>query len=240
MSTKNGFWRWCRNPPELPKNRHKKLLVGGLIFSVLGVSMLASSVSFYGGLMGGQTSVLALPGTILSVVNLAEGPYYMQNVTYQPIGATNASTVQNYENWTRAIQEKNWSKVLSFGGSVGYGYDDDFASINATVINMGEQNLTVTYIEIYRGDYLFALIEGPFIVKAHTVGIVNFQVYNLTELSKIHEQLITQIYNQESENSEVLFAGRVIYRVVLKTEEGVTAAFEKFLFPTAYFSPGSS
>jgi len=239
MSNKNGFWRWCRNPPEIPKSRHKKLLVGSLICSILGVSMLVSSVTFYSGLMGGQTSALAVSSTILSVASLAEGPYYIQNVTYQPIAETNVSTVQNYELWMRAIQEKNWSKVLSFGG-FGCHINDDFASLNTTVINMGEQNLTVTSIEIYRGDHLFALIEGPFTVKAHTVGIVNFQVYNLTELSKIHEQLITQIYNQECGNNETVFAGRVIYRAVLKTAEGLTDTFEKFLFPTAYFSPGSS
>jgi hypothetical protein len=238
MSTKNSFWDWCRNPPEIPKNRHKKLLVSSLICSILGVSIFASLVPFYSGLMGGQTSTLALPSTILSVANLAEGPYYIQNATYEPIGETNASTVQNYELWMRAIQE-NKLNVLSFGGGRIHG-DDNFASLNTTVINMGEQNLTVTSIEIYRGDHLFALIEGPFIVNARTVGIVNFQVYNLTELSKIHEQLITQIHNQEGGNNETIFAGRVIYRAILKTSEGVTDTFEKFLFPTAYFSPGSS
>lgn len=238
MSNKNGFWRWCRNPPEIPKNGHKKLLVGGLICSVLGVSVLVSSVTFYSVLMGGQTSAFVLPGTILSVANLAEGPYYIQNVTYQPIAETSNSTVQNYDMRMMAIQE-NSSYVLSFGGCRSHGADN-FGSINTTVINMGEQDLTVTSIEIYCGDHLFALIDGPFTVKAHTVGIVNFQVYNLTELSKIHEQLITQIYNQESGNNEILFAGRVIYRVVLKTEEGLTDTFEKFIIPTAYFSPGSS
>lgn len=235
MSTKDSFWDWCRIPPEVPKNRHKKLLVCSLICSILGVTML-SSVTFYSGLMSGQTSALALSNTVLSVANVAEGPYYIQNVTYQPIAETNASTIQNYEIWIGAIQEKNWSKVLSFGGYKCHSNDDGFASLNTTVINMGEQNLTVTSIEIYCGDHLFALIEGSFTVKTHTVGIVNFQVYNLTELSKIHAQLITQIYDQESGDNEMVFAGRVIYRVVLKTSEGVTAVFEKFLFPTAYFS----
>jgi hypothetical protein len=234
MSNKHGFWRWCRNPPELPKSKHKKLLVGSLVCSILRVSMLVSSIAFYSGLMGGQTSILALSSTILSVAHLAEGPYYIQNVTYQPIGETNASTVQDYENWTRAIQDENWSKVLSFGGGGGYG-DDDVGSINATVINMGEQNFTVTSIEMYRGDYLFALIEGPFTVNAHTVGIVNFQVYNLTELSKIEAQLVRQAFAQGGGDNEAVFAGRVIYRVVLKTSEGVTAAFEKFLFGTDYY-----
>jgi len=235
MSAKDSFWDWCRNPPEIPKNRHKKLLVGGLICSILGVSMLVSLVSFYSGLMGGQTSAIALSNTILSVANLAEGPYYIQNATYEPIAETNASTVQNYELWMGAIHEKNWSEVLSFGGFGGY-YDDDFASLNITVINMGEQDLTATSIEIYRGDNLFALIEGPFIVHSRTVGIVNFQVYNLTELSKIEAQLITQSHNQDGGNNEMIFAGRVIYRVVLKTAEGVTDTFEKFLFGTTYFS----
>jgi len=238
MSSKNSFWDWCRNPPEIPKNRHKKLVVSSLICSILGVSMLVSSVAFYSGLMGGQTSALALSSTILSVANLAEGPYYIQNVTYQPIGETNASTVQNYELWMKSIQENNW-KVLSFGGYKGHG-NDDFASLNTTVTNMGEQNLTVTSIEIYRGDNLFALIEGPFIVKAHTVGIVNFQVYNLTELSKIEAQLVKQAHAQGGGENETVFAGRVIYRVVLKTAEGVTTAFEKFLFGTAYYLDVSS
>jgi hypothetical protein len=184
--------------------------------------------------MGGQTSALALSTTILSVANLAEGPYYIQNVTYEPIAETNNSTVQNYENWARAIQENGWSKVLSFGGCRGTSYDD-VASLNTTVTNMGDQNLTVTSIEMYRGDYLFALIEGPFTVKAHTVGIVNFQVYNLTELSKIEAQLVRQAFVEGGGDNEGVFAGRVVYRVVLKTAEGVTATFEKFLFGTAYY-----
>jgi hypothetical protein len=237
MSTKDSFWDWCRIPPEIPKNRHKKLLAGSLICSILGVSMLVSSIAFYGGLMGGQTSTLALSSTILSVASLAEGPYYIQNVTYQLIAEANASTVPNYDLQMKIIQE-NKSRVLSFGGGDGYG-NDTFASVNRTVINMGEQNLTVTSIEIYRGDHLFALIEGPLIVKAHTVGIINFQVYNLTELSKIHEQLITQSY-QEGGNDEMIFGGRVMYRIAMKSEEGVTNTFEPFIIPTAEFLPGSS
>jgi hypothetical protein len=237
MSLKDSFWDWCRMPPEMPKNRHKKLLVGSLVCSVLGVSILVSSIAFYGGLMGGQTSALAVSSSILSVASLAEGPYYIQNVTYQQTAEANASTVPNYDLQMKIIQE-NKSRVLSFGGGDGYG-NDTFASVNRTVINMGEQNLTVTSIEIYRGDHLFALIEGPLIVKAHTVGIINFQVYNLTELSKIHEQLITQSY-QEGGNDEMIFGGRVMYRIVMKSEEGVTNTFEPFIIPTAEFLPGSS
>ncbi|PVX23664.1 MAG: hypothetical protein CW716_11645 [Candidatus Bathyarchaeum sp.] len=234
MTNKNGFWRWCRNPPEIPKTKHKKLLVGCLICSVLGVSMLVSSVAFYGGFMSGQTSTIALSSAILSVANLAEGPYYIQNVTYQPIAEANNSTVENYDMWMRMIQENPSFEVLSFGGGRGRGYDD-VASLNTTVINMGDQNFTVTSIEIYRGDYLFALIEGPFTVNARTVGIVNFQVYNLTELSKIHEQLKTRIYNQENEHNETLFGGQVVYHVILKTAEGVTDTFETFVFPLVSF-----
>jgi hypothetical protein len=237
MSLKDSFWDWCRMPPEMPKNRHKKLLVGSLVCSVLGVSILVSSIAFYGGLMGGQTNALAVSSSILSVASLAEGPYYIQNVTYEPIAEANASTLQNYDIRMKLIQESK-SSALRFGGGSGYG-NDTFASVNTTVVNMGEQNFTVTSIEIYRGDHLFALIEGPFIVKAHTVGIVNFQVYNLTELSKIHEQLLKQSY-QEGGNDEMIFGGGVIYRVVLKTEEGVTDTFKPFIIPTAEFLAGSS
>ena len=88
MSTGNKFVNWCRMPPEPPKNRHKKLLAGSLIFAVLSVSLFASLPLFSVSMMAGQTGALVAPSVVLSVANLAEGPKYIQNVTYQRVNDT--------------------------------------------------------------------------------------------------------------------------------------------------------
>ena len=239
MSIGNNFWHWCRIPPQPPKNRHKKLLASSMLCTIIGISIFASLAPFYGGMMAGQTSALLLPGTVLSVANSGDGPFYIKNATFQPVTETNNSIVQNYEPSMQRIIQDNPSRVLSFGTTSGYRADDS-GNINATIVNFGDKDLTVTSIEIYRGNYLFASLDGPFIVTAHTAGIVNFQICNLTELSKTEAQLITQIHNQEGGSNITIFAGRVMYTGIVKTSDGVTASFDKFLFPTDYFSRISS
>ena len=233
MSIGNNFWHWCRIPPEPPKNRHKKILASSLLCTILGVSIFAALAPFYGGLMVGGGSSFA----VLSVANLGEGPSYIQNVTYQPVAEANNSTVPNYEETKQWFQD-NKPGALSIGGEAVIGEigRDDLSSINTTIINFGEKDLTATTIEIYRGADLFASIEGPFIVRAQSVGTVNFQVYNLKELSKTDAQKVIQFYSQQGESNETIFAGRVMYTITLKTSEGATASFDKFLFPTDYFS----
>ena len=234
MSFGKNFWHWCKIPPEPPKNRHKKLFASSLLCTMIGISLFAALATFSGSLMIGQGGSFAL----LSVANLAEGPSYIQNATYQTVAEANNSTVQNYELSMKGIQD-NKSDALMLGGESGY-RSDDLGSINATIINLGERDMTATAIEIYRGANLFASIDGPFIVRAHSIGIVNFQVYNLKELSKTDAQQVIQFYSQQGGGNETIFAGRVMYTIILKTSDDVTASFEKFLFPTDYFSQVSS
>lgn len=234
MSSGNNFWHWCKIPPEPPKNKHKKLFASSLI-CVLAVSIFAGFTPFYAGLMAGQTSALVLPGTILSVANLAEGPSYIQNVTYQPVAEANNLTIQNYEQTMQWIQN-NPSRVLSFGGSGSYGSGDSGCT-NSTIINFGDTAFTVTSIEIYQGNTLFAIINGTFTVKAHTMGIVDFQMYNCTELSKWETQQLTRSNANDGESNETIcnwpYDWRpVVYTAVVKTAEGLTATFETLVFPT--------
>lgn len=238
MSIGNNFWHWCRISPQPPKNRHKKLLASTMLCTIIGISIFASLAPFYGSLMAGPGG-LELSSTILSVANSGDGPFYIKNATFQPVAETNNSIVQNYEPSMQRIIQDNPSRDLSFGATSGYCADDS-GNINATIVNFGDKDLTVTSIEIYRGNYLFASLDGPFIVTAHTAGTVNFQVYNLAELSKTEAQLITQIRNQQGGSNITIFAGRVMYTGIVKTSDGVTASFEKFLFPTDYFSRISS
>ena len=232
MSVGNNFWHWCRIPPEPPKNRHKKLLASSLLCTIIGFSIFASLAPFYGGLIAGQGSALAASSTILSVANLAEGPFYIQNVTYQPLAETNNSTVQNYELSMKGVQD-NELDALRVGGGSCYG-SDDLGNMNTTVVNFGEQNFTVTAIEIYQGTNLFALINGPFIVRAHSIGFINFQIYNLTGLSKVQAQQLTQSGSKQEGSNKMVYDWRLVqYTVVLKTSEGVTPTFDKFIFPTS-------
>jgi hypothetical protein len=233
MSVGNNFWHWCRIPPEPPKNKHKKLLAATLICTILSVSILAGLSPFYGGLMAGSGSALTASSYILSVANLGEGPSYLQNVTYQAVAEANNSTVQNYDGTMQLIQD-NETSILSFGGGSCYGSDDS-GFMNSTVINFGDQALTVTSIEIYQGNTLFAVIDGPFIVKAHTVGSVLFHVYNLTDLSKWEAQ---QISDKQGDSNETTFNWPydwrpVTYTAVVKTSDGNTVTFDHFVFPSA-------
>ncbi|XHH07693.1 MAG: hypothetical protein ACFCUE_08915 [Candidatus Bathyarchaeia archaeon] len=221
MSTDNRFMDWCRMPPEPPKNKHKKLFAGSLIFVVLSVSLFACLPLFNVGMMAGQTGVLGVTGVVLSVANLAEGPKYIQNVTYQCVNDTYQS-VQDI-----------CSDILRFGCSSGH-RDGDLGYATAKIINNGETNLTVTAIEIYHVGNLFAVINGPFTVEAHSEGLVNFQVFNLTELSKSEVQWITG--KDEITVDWVQYWYPVLYRAVLKTSEGITVTDDCFFFPTA---PGS-
>ncbi|MCW4047788.1 MAG: hypothetical protein NWE99_09580 [Candidatus Bathyarchaeota archaeon] len=236
MSIGRNFWRWCRIPPEPPNNRHRKLLVGSIVFTILSVGILTSLTVFYSGLMLGQTSTMALPSTILSVVNSGDGPLYIKNATF--LAENDNSIVQENELGMRKIIQDEPSNVLGFWVTSGYRVGDS-GNINATIANLGDKDLTVTSIEIYRGNYLFASLDGPFILTARTAGIVNLQVYNLTELSKVEAQLITQSHNQQVEDNVTTFAGRVMYTAIVKTSEGITASFDKFLFLTDYFSCAS-
>lgn len=235
MSTGSKFFDWCRIPPEPPKDRHKKLLATSLICTILSVSLFTSLAVLNGGFMAGQTSAL-ISGTVLSVANLAEGPNYIQNATYQNTAEANNSTVQNYEGMMRLIQD-NVIGVLFFGGGGGYSSDDS-GGTSSTIINFGDQDLTVTSIEIYQGNTLFAVIDGPFTVKAHTIGTVNIQIYNRTELSKWETQQLTQNNGKERNNNETTcnwpYDWRpVVYTAMVTTSEGLTATFQTFTFPTA-------
>lgn len=229
MSIGKNFWHWCRIPREPPKKGHKKLLASSLICNILGATILVSLALFYGGFMAGQGGNFA----VLSVANLGEGPSFIENATYQPVAEANSSTVQNYEQTMQLIQD-NESNSLSFGGGLSYSANDS-GNVNTTVINFGEKNLIVTSIEIYQGDHLFALIDGPFIVKAHTVGTLDFQVYNLTELSKREAQQLTPISGNPGDSNETTcnWPYEVLYTAVLKTSEGDVLTFDHFTFPTA-------
>ncbi len=222
MSTGNSFVDWCRVPPEPPRNRHRKLQASSLIVTILGVSIFACLIPFYGGLMAGQTSALAMPNVILSVAHLAEGPYYIQNVTYQAVT----------ENYQQSAQNGN-SDTPRFGCYSGY-RGGELGNVNQSIVNDGEQDLTITAIEIYRGNQLFAVINGPFTVKAHSEGFINFQVYNLTEFSKKEVQWLTQTDGKQYTNNEWIYDWQpILYTAVIKTSEGATITDDCFTFPTA-------
>lgn len=61
MNTDNKLVNWCRMPPEPPKNRHRKLLAGSLIFTVLSVSLFASLPLFNMSMIAGQTGARVMP-----------------------------------------------------------------------------------------------------------------------------------------------------------------------------------
>ncbi len=230
MSIGNKLIDWCRIPPPAPKNNHKKLLASGVLCAILSVSLIVG-IPFYGTLMVGSVGSLAAPSTILSIANLGYGPLYLQNATYQQIAEANNSTLQNYDSAMELVAD-NISSGLYFGGG-SISSNETSATINSTVVNLGDKDLTATSIQIYRGDSLFAQINGPFLIKAHSVGSVILQVCNLTALSREEAQLITTFRHQGT-SDVTIFAGRVTYPVTLKTDENVTARFDKFLFPTAY------
>ena len=235
MSTGNKFIDWCRIPPPVPKNRHKKLLASTLICTILSVSILVSLVPFYGNLMAGESSALAASSTALSVASFAEGPYFIQNVTYDPMAEANNSTVQNYEQWMEGIDNASTSLMLLAGS---YSRAHDLGNINLNITNLGERDLAVATVEIYQGSSLFALITGPFTIKAHSIGNIDFQVYNLTELSKREVQQSNQINNTQEENNQTTLNWQpVLYTLVLKTPEGDMLTDDHFTFPTA---PGPS
>jgi hypothetical protein len=174
-------------------------------------------------MMAGQTSAFAMPSVVLSVANLAEGPKYIQNVTYQYTNEPYQQPVQKYDLGT-----------LRFGFKSSHSAGD-LGNVNANIVNNGEKDLIVTGIEIYRGSNLFASINGQFIVNAHSEGSINFQVYNLKDLSKSEVQWLTgrQITNTEASLEWVQYWRPVLYNAVLKTSEGVMATDYHFTFPTA-------
>ncbi len=217
MSKGSKFVNWCRMPPEPPKNSHKKLLAGSLIFAVLSVSFFAILPLFNVGMMAGQSGALVMPSVVLSVVNLAEGPKYIQNVTYQCINDT-------------YIPVQDISSEIRFGCISGY-RNGDFGNATANIVNNGEENLTVTTIEIYNAGNLFAVVNGPFTVGAHSEGLVNFQVYNLTQLSKSEVQGITGRGTTSLDWAQ--YWHPVLYHAVLRTAEGITVTDDCFFFPTA-------
>lgn len=202
-------------PPEPPKNRNKKLFAGSLIFTVLSVSLFASLPFFSISMVTGPASI---PGVVLSVANLAEGPKYIQNVTYQRVNDTYQS-----------VQDDKID-VLRFGCINSY-RSGDLGNATANIINNGEKNLTVTTMEIYHADRLFAVINGPFTIGAHSEGSINFQVYNLTELAKAEVQWLTGKDTTSSDWAQYWYPA--LYRVVFRTLEGVTVADECFFLPTA-------
>ena len=235
MSTGNKFIDWCRIPPPTPRDGHKKLLASTLICTILSVSILASLAPFYGSLMAGQSSALATSSTALSVASVAEGPYFIQNATYDPVAEANNSTVQNYEQSMAGIDNASTSLMLLAGS---YSRADDLGNINLNVTNLGERDLVVATVEIYQGSSLFALITGPFTIKAHSIGNIDFQVYNLAELSKREAQQSNQINSmQEGNNKTILNWQPVLYTLVLKTSEGIVLTYGHLIFPTC---PGTS
>lgn len=222
MSAGNRFIDWCRVPPEPPRNRHRKLFASSLILTILGVSFIASFVPFYGGLMAGQASVFAMPNVILSIANIAEGPYYIQNVTYQAVTENSQQLAQNGN-----------SNAPKFACYSGY-REGELGNINQSIANNKEQDLTINGIEIYRDNQLFAVINGSFTVKAHSEGFLNFQVYNLTEFSKREVQWLTQTDGKQYLNNDWVYDWRpVLYTAVIKTSEGATITYDSFTFPTA-------
>jgi hypothetical protein len=234
MSTGNKFMDWCRIPPPAPKNDHKKLLASGILCVILSASIFAG-LPIYSTLFAGSAGGLAGSGTILSIASLGQGPLYLQNATYQQIAEANNDTLQSYDSTMELIAD-NGSNVLYFSNMDFCNGDETSATINSTVVNLGDKDLTAISIDIYRGNSIFAQINGPFLIKAHSVGSVILQIYNLTSLSREEAQLITQ-FRHEGESNAMIFAGRVMYSMTLKTSESILASYETFVFPTAYIWP---
>lgn len=233
MSTDNKFVDWCRVPPPAPKNDQKKMLASGILCAILCISIFAG-LPIYGVLLAGSAGSLTASGTILSVANLGQGSLYLQNATYQQIAEANNATLQNCDFTIETIAD-NGSKVLYFG-AMDFSDVETSATINSTIINLGDKDLTAISIDIYRGNSVFAQIKGPFLIKAHSVGSVIFQINNLTLLSKEETQLITQ-FRHNGESDATILAGRVMYSMILKTSENILASYEMFVFPTAYMWP---
>jgi hypothetical protein len=218
MSTDNHFADWCRMPPEPPKNRHKKLLAGCLIFTVLSVSLFASLPLFNMIMMAGQAGALTSSGVVLSVANVAEGPKYIQNVTYQCLNDTYQS-----------VQDDS-SMSLRFIGTSSY-RNGDLGNITTNLVNNSEENITVTAMEIYHNGNLFAAINGPFTIDAYSEGLFNFQVCNLTELSKSEVQWSTGKNTTSSDWAQYWYPVR--YYAVLRIAEGIALTDDCLFFPTA-------
>jgi hypothetical protein len=226
MSTDKSWLNWCPIPPEPQHNRHKKLAAFTLV-CIVGFSVFACLPQLCGFTAVQTSGFAAVPVTILNVVNAYEGAVYLQNATFQQLTETEKSTLPNLE--LTMNQNQDDTDALHFGCMDWYTAEDS-GSINTNIVNCGNEPLTVTSIEIYCGDKLFVLIDGPFVVDAHSVGAVTFEVCNLMELSKTETQIRAHSKNEKGENNETIFAGHVMYTCVMKTSEGVTASFEKFMF----------
>lgn len=227
MSACSKFVNWCRMPPEPPKNSYKKLLAGSLIFTVLSVSLFAILPLFNVGIMTEESGALVtpsvvLPGTALSVANIAEGPKYIQNVTYQCINDT-----------YQPAQDNN-PMTLRFSSTSSY-RNGDLGNITAKLVNHEDINLTIMIMEIYHNRKIFAVINGPFTLDAHSEGTFNFLLYNLTELSKNEVQWLTGKDTTSSNWAQYWYPVR--YYAVIKTPEGIGVTDDCFFFPTA---PGNA
>jgi hypothetical protein len=223
MSNNKHFFDWCKVPPEPPKNRYKKLLAGSIIVTVLSVSLFTSLFMFNAGMLVEQTGAIVYPTVVLSVASVAEGPKYIQNVTYQCMNDT-------YQQSYQKVQMSPLMFSCTGGHNIG-----DIGCATASIVNAGEKDLTVTTIEIYHENTLFASVTGPFIVKAHSKGSIDFQVYNLNELAKSEVLWRTgkQISNNDTSREWVQYWLPVVYNAVIKTSEGVTYTDDNFEFPTA-------
>lgn len=221
---------WCRVPPQAPKNDHKKLFASGILCVILSASIF-TGLPIYSALFAGSAGSIAVSGTILSIASVGQGPLYLQNATYQQLAEANNATVQSYDLIMEHITD-NRSNILYFGSIDFYGAETS-AALNLTIINLGDRDLTAISIDIYRGNSIFAQINGPFLIKAHSVGSVILQMYNLTSLSEQEAQFITQ-FRHEGKSDATIFAGRVMYPMTLKTSENITASYETIVFPTAY------
>ncbi len=217
MSTGNKIFNWCRMPPEPPKNRHKKLLAGSIIFTVLSVSLFASWPLFNMSMMTGQADALVAPSVAFSVANLAEGPKYIQNVTYQCVN----DTYQSVQDISPVALRFSLASIYRNG---------DLGNVTMNLINYGEENLTVTAMEIYHSGVLFAVINGSFTIDAHSEGLFKFQVNNLTELSKSEVQWLTGKNTTSSDWAQYWCPVR--YYAMLRTTEGVAITDDCLFFPT--------
>jgi hypothetical protein len=233
LSIDNKLIDWCRVPPPAPKNDYKKLLASGILCVILSASIFAG-LPIYSVLFAGSAGSLVASGTILSIASVGQGPLYLQNATYQQLAEANNATIQNYDLTMESIGA-NGSNVLYFG-AIDFNGAETSAALNLTIINLGDKDLTATSIDIYRGNSIFAQINGPFLIKAHSVGSLILQMYNLTSLSEEEAQFITQ-FRHEGKSDATIFAGRVMYPMILKTSENITASYEMIVFPTAYVWP---
>ena len=123
---------------------------------------------------------------------------------------------------------------LRFIGTSSY-RNGDLGNITTNLVNNSEENITVIAMEIYHNGNLFAVINGPFTIGAHSEGLFNFQVCNLTELSKSEVQWSTGKNTTSSDWAQYWCPVR--YYAVLRISEGIALTDDCLFFPTA---PGNT